>query len=140
MSHSVLHRATAAILYDCAMHSTYTQTTIERTERPWGWYESITEHPGYKVKRIGVHPGARLSLQKHAQRAEHWTVVRGAGRVTVDTQEFDLRVGEHCDIAIGQVHRLANLTSEPLEIVEVQFGDYLDEDDIVRLQDDFGRV
>ncbi len=122
------------------MRSTFTQTTIERTERPWGWYESITEHPGYKVKRIGVHPGARLSLQKHAQRAEHWTVVRGTGRVTIDAREFDLAVGGHCDIAIGQVHRLANLGSAPLEIVEVQFGDYLGEDDIVRLQDDFGRV
>jgi mannose-6-phosphate isomerase len=122
------------------MSSTFTQTTIERTERPWGWYESVTEQPGYKVKRIGVHPGARLSLQKHAQRAEHWVVVRGTGRVTIDAREFDLQVGEHCDIAIGQVHRLANLGSAALEIVEVQFGSYLGEDDIVRLQDDFGRV
>ena len=113
---------------------------IEHTERPWGWYESIGEAPGHKVKRIHVFPGAKLSLQKHARRAEHWVVVRGCARVTIGTREFDLEPGQHCDIAIGQVHRLANPGAGPVEIVEVQFGDYLGEDDIVRLQDDYGRV
>lgn len=120
--------------------TTFTSVQVEHTERPWGWYESISEAPGFKVKRIGVRPGQRLSLQKHAQRAEHWVVVKGQGRVTIGQREFDLSVGEHCDIPLGAVHRLANLGSEPLEIVEVQMGGYLGEDDIVRLQDDHGRV
>jgi mannose-6-phosphate isomerase len=120
--------------------TTYQSVEIEHTERPWGWYQSVSESPGYKIKRIGVRPGQRLSLQKHAQRAEHWVVVKGLARVTIGQQEFDLRPGEHCDIPLGAVHRLANLTTEPVEIVEVQMGGYLGEDDIVRLQDDHGRV
>ncbi len=114
--------------------------TIERTERPWGWYETVSEVPGNKVKRIRVHPGQQLSLQKHHQRREHWVVVQGVARVTVGTREFDLAIGQHVDIALGEVHRLANLTTQPVEIIEVQFGSYLGEDDIVRLQDDYGRV
>jgi mannose-1-phosphate guanylyltransferase/mannose-6-phosphate isomerase len=110
-----------------------------RTQRPWGWYETIFETAGHKIKRIGVHPGKRLSLQKHHQRAEHWVVVVGQGRVTVDEREFDLQPGGHADIPLGAVHRLTNTGTGPLEIVEVQLGDYLGEDDIVRLQDDYGR-
>lgn len=121
------------------MQTTLRTETIERTERPWGWYETISEVPGNKIKRIGVHPGQQLSLQRHHQRAEHWVVTTGTARVTLDDRQFDLQPGEYCDIAIGQVHRLANLTNGPLEIVEVQFGSYLGEDDIVRLQDDYGR-
>lgn len=121
------------------MQITLRTETIERTERPWGWYETISEVPGNKIKRIGVHPGQQLSLQKHHQRAEHWVVTTGTARVTLDDRQFDLQPGEYCDIAIGQVHRLANLTNGPVEIVEVQFGSYLGEDDIVRLQDDYGR-
>lgn len=121
------------------MQTTLRTETIERTERPWGWYETISEVPGNKIKRIGVHPGQQLSLQKHHQRAEHWVVTTGTARVTLDDRQFDLQPGEYCDIAIGQVHRLANLTNGPVEIVEVQFGSYLSEDDIVRLQDDYGR-
>ena len=113
--------------------------TVERTQRPWGWYETVSEVAGYKIKRIHVTPGQQISLQKHARRAEHWVVVQGVARVTLDDQIFDLPTGGHCDIALGQVHRLANQTTEPVEIVEVQFGSYLDEDDIVRLQDDYGR-
>lgn len=121
------------------MQTTLRTETIERTLRPWGWYETISEVTGNKIKRIGVHPGQQLSLQKHHQRAEHWVVTEGIARVTLDDRQFDLRPGEYCDIAIGQVHRLANLTDGPVEIVEVQFGSYLGEDDIVRLQDDYGR-
>jgi mannose-6-phosphate isomerase-like protein (cupin superfamily) len=113
--------------------------TVERTQRPWGWYETVSEVAGYKIKRIQVTPGQQISLQKHARRAEHWVVVQGLARVTLGEQVFDLPVGGHCDIALGQVHRLANQTTEPVEIVEVQFGSYLGEDDIVRLQDDYGR-
>ncbi len=112
----------------------------ERTHRPWGWYETVSEHVGNKIKRIQVLPGQQLSLQKHHQRSEHWVVVQGTARITLDTREFDLAPGGHCDIAVGQVHRLANLSTGPVEIVEVQFGAYLGEDDIVRLQDDYGRL
>lgn len=125
--------------------TTLKTVSIEHTDRPWGWYESIDETPGSKVKRIQVAPGKQISLQKHAQRAEHWVVVRGVARITLGNadgslREFDLKVGEHCDIALGQVHRLSNPGTEPVEIVEVQLGAYLGEDDIIRLQDDFGRV
>jgi mannose-6-phosphate isomerase len=126
--------------------STTAHTPPERTLRPWGWYETVTEATGHKVKRIHVHAGQRLSLQKHAQRAEHWVVVRGQARITLGNpdgetwREFDLELGQHCDIALGQVHRLASVGNAPVEIIEVQFGAYLGEDDITRLQDDFGRV
>lgn len=111
-----------------------------RTHRPWGWFETVSETPGVKIKRIGVFPGQQISLQKHAHRAEHWVVVQGSARVTLDEQVFDLGVGQSCDIALGQVHRLGNLSPGPMEIVEVQLGDYLDEDDIIRLSDDYGRI
>ena len=120
--------------------SPQTVQRIERTLRPWGWYETVSEAVGHKIKRIGVLPGQRISLQKHSQRAEHWVVVQGSARVTLDERSFDLTVGQHCDIALGQVHRLANVTSAPMEIIEVQFGAYLGEDDIVRLGDDYGRA
>jgi mannose-1-phosphate guanylyltransferase/mannose-6-phosphate isomerase len=115
-------------------------SSFERTLRPWGWYETLTEAPGYKVKRIGVAPGQQLSLQKHHQRAEHWVGVVGCGRVTVGDRVLDLPPGQHIDIALGEVHRLANPGQGPLEIIEVQFGAYLGEDDIVRLQDVYGRA
>jgi mannose-6-phosphate isomerase len=121
------------------MNTTTRTETIERTERPWGWYETVSEVSGNKVKRIRVHPGQKLSLQKHHQRAEHWVVVLGRAQVTVGERVVELVPGQHVDIAIGEVHRLANLTADPVEIVEVQFGSYLGEDDIVRLQDDYGR-
>jgi mannose-6-phosphate isomerase len=111
----------------------------QRTERPWGWYETVFEAPGHKVKRIGVKPGQRISLQRHRQRAEHWVVVLGSATVTVGDSTRVLRVGEHVDIALGDVHRLTNETTSAVEIVEVQFGAYLGEDDIERLQDDYGR-
>jgi mannose-6-phosphate isomerase-like protein (cupin superfamily) len=117
-----------------------TVVRIERTQRPWGWYETVSEAASHKIKRIGVLPGQRISLQKHSQRSEHWVVVQGTARITLGERSFDLGVGQHCDIALGQVHRLANLSSEPVEIVEVQFGAYLGEDDIVRLGDDYGRA
>ena len=113
--------------------------TIERNERPWGWYETLCETTGHKIKRIRVNPGQQLSLQKHQQRAEHWVVVLGQAHVTVGEQVLDLEPGGHVDIAIGQVHRLANHSAAPLEIIEVQFGHYLGEDDIVRLGDDYHR-
>lgn len=112
---------------------------FERTHCPWGWFETVSVSPGTKVKRIGVLPGHRISLQKHHHRSEHWVVTAGCAQVTLGEQTFALSVGQHCDIALGQVHRLTNLGADPVEIIEVQFGAYLAEDDIVRLGDDYGR-
>ena len=121
------------------MHNKSVEEANERTVRPWGWYEAVSEVVGYKIKRIGVLPGQQLSLQKHAHRSEHWVVVQGKARVTLGSMVVDLVVGQHCDIAVGQVHRLANVTKDMVVIVEVQLGSYLGEDDIVRLEDDYGR-
>ena len=107
--------------------------------RPWGSYDSLENQDGFQVKRLIVNPGAVLSLQKHAHRAEHWVVVRGKARITKNDDMFDMGVNESCYIAIGDVHRIANPFDEPVHIIEVQCGDYLGEDDIVRLEDDYGR-
>ncbi len=107
--------------------------------RPWGSYDSLESRDGFQVKRLIVKPGAVLSLQKHAHRAEHWVVVRGKARVTRNDDVFDLGVNESAYIAIGDVHRIANPFDAPVHIIEVQCGDYLGEDDIVRLEDDYGR-
>jgi mannose-6-phosphate isomerase len=108
--------------------------------RPWGTFTVLDEGNGFKVKRIEVMPGKRLSYQKHAQRAEHWVVVQGTAKVTLDGRELVLEAGQAIDIAIGSAHRVENPGEQTLIFVEVQRGDYLGEDDIVRLQDDFGRV
>jgi mannose-1-phosphate guanylyltransferase / mannose-6-phosphate isomerase len=107
--------------------------------RPWGSYDSIDSEDGFQVKRLIVKPGAVLSLQKHARRAEHWVVVKGTARITRDDEVFDLGVNESTYIPIGTVHRIANPGAEPVHIIEVQCGDYLGEDDIVRLEDNYGR-
>ena len=112
---------------------------MEYDERPWGNYQVLDEGDGYKVKRIVVHPGKRLSLQRHAQRAEHWVVVAGRGRVTRDEEAIDLSAKESVDIPTGAAHRVENIGDEPLVFIEVQTGRYLGEDDITRLADDFGR-
>ena len=107
--------------------------------RPWGSYDGLDAEDGFQVKRLIVKPGAVLSLQKHAQRAEHWIVVKGKARITLDEKEFDLGVNESTYIPIGAVHRIANPFDELVHIIEVQCGDYLGEDDIVRLEDNYGR-
>ncbi|WP_084544578.1 mannose-1-phosphate guanylyltransferase/mannose-6-phosphate isomerase [Derxia gummosa] len=107
--------------------------------RPWGWYDSIDNGPRFQVKRIVVNPGATLSLQLHHHRAEHWIVVSGTARVTRGEDSFLLSENQSTYISIGQVHRLANPGKVPLEIIEVQSGSYLGEDDIVRLEDTYGR-
>ena len=107
--------------------------------RPWGTYTVLDEGDGFKVKRIEVLPGKRLSYQKHAQRAEHWFVVQGTAKVTLDDKEIIVNSGRSIDIATGSAHRVENPGEELLVFIEVQQGSYLGEDDIVRLQDDFGR-
>lgn len=108
--------------------------------RPWGSYTVLEEGQGYKVKRVSVNPGGRLSLQLHHQRSEHWVVTAGVARVTCGTKVFDLAVGESTAIPKETSHRLENPGQTPLHIIEVQNGPYLGEDDIVRLQDDYGRM
>jgi mannose-1-phosphate guanylyltransferase / mannose-6-phosphate isomerase len=117
-SHAVLHR---------------------EVHRPWGSYDSVDVGDGFQVKRIRVKPGARLSLQSHRHRAEHWVVVRGTARVTRDDEVFDLVANQSTYIPLGARHRLENPAREMLELIEVQSGDYLGEDDIVRYEDLYGR-
>jgi len=107
--------------------------------RPWGSYTVLEKGPAYKVKRITVKPGKRLSLQMHFHRSEHWVVVRGTARVTIGDKEFILRNGESTFVPAGTKHRLENPGLIPLDIIEAQIGEYIEEDDIVRFDDDFGR-
>ncbi len=107
--------------------------------RPWGSYTILEEGLGYKVKRVTVKPGGRLSLQMHHQRSEHWVVITGTARVTRGDEVFDLNVGHSTEIPVETRHRLENPGQETLHIIEVQNGPYLGEDDIVRFQDDYGR-
>ncbi|WP_374265088.1 mannose-1-phosphate guanylyltransferase/mannose-6-phosphate isomerase [Zoogloea sp.] len=110
-----------------------------KIHRPWGWYDSIDAGGRFQVKRIVVNPGARLSLQMHHHRAEHWIVVKGTAEVTNGDKVFLLGENESTFISLGHVHRLANPGKLPLEIIEVQSGSYLGEDDIVRFEDTYGR-
>jgi mannose-1-phosphate guanylyltransferase/mannose-6-phosphate isomerase len=108
--------------------------------RPWGSYDSIESGDRFQVKRIMVNPGASLSLQKHFHRAEHWIVVRGTAEVTRGSETFLLSENQSTYIPLGEVHRLRNPGSMPLEMIEVQSGSYLGEDDIVRMDDVYGRT
>ena len=130
---AAIEKAPEAVFGDFARHY-----------RPWGHYQSLDQGAGHQVKRIVVIPGARLSLQKHAHRAEHWTVVAGVAEVTLGMErdalkQIIVRANETVHIPLGAIHRLANPGDVPLVLIEVQVGDYLGEDDIVRLEDDYGR-
>ncbi|MDJ0836104.1 MAG: mannose-1-phosphate guanylyltransferase/mannose-6-phosphate isomerase [Acidobacteriota bacterium] len=114
------------------------QPTLE--QRPWGFFEILQEGENYKVKRLVVDPGNRLSLQSHYHRNEHWVVVRGTATVVNGEHKFELETGGSTFIPVRNKHRLANFGTDQLEIIEVQTGDYLGEDDIVRYQDDFARI
>lgn len=112
----------------------------ENDRRPWGAYTVLDEGDEFKVKRIEVLPEKRLSYQKHARRTEHWFVVRGVAKVTLNGEEILVNAGRSVDIPVGTAHRVENPGPETLVFVEVQTGDYFGEDDIVRLEDDFGRA
>lgn len=114
-------------------------TTHRKVFRPWGSYEGIDNGDGFQVKHIVVNPGAKLSLQMHHKRAEHWIVVSGLAQVTCDDKVFPLKQNESTYIPLGSRHRLENIGSEPLHLIEVQSGSYLGEDDIVRFEDTYGR-
>jgi mannose-1-phosphate guanylyltransferase/mannose-6-phosphate isomerase len=108
--------------------------------RPWGWYDSIETGAHFQVKRLHVNPGAKLSLQMHHKRAEHWVVVKGIATATNGEETLTLAEGQSTYIPVAVTHALANLESTPLEVIEVQSGTYLGEDDIVRFEDIYGRI
>jgi len=112
---------------------------MEYDERPWGTWHVLDEGPGYQVKRLVVRPGRRLSYQTHAHRAEHWVVAHGTATCVIDGDTLELKTGGSLDVPVGTPHRIANLHDDDLVVIEVQRGDYLGEDDIVRLEDDYGR-
>ncbi len=112
---------------------------LEESERPWGRYKVLQESANYKVKSIFVNPGQRLSYQRHQKRAEHWFITQGIGEVTIEGAISQVRVGSAIDIAVNQLHRIANTGDVELIFIEVQTGTYFGEDDIERIEDDFGR-
>ena len=114
---------------------------MEKVERPWGWYNNVKEGtPGFKIKHICVYPGKRLSLQSHFKRSEHWVIVKGNAKVQVGKDTFCLHVNQSVFIPKEVLHRIENVGQENVEFIETQIGDYLEEDDIVRYEDDFGRI
>jgi mannose-6-phosphate isomerase len=112
---------------------------LEKSERPWGRYEVLQEATNHKVKCIWVSPGKRLSYQRHQKRAEHWFIVSGHGEVTIDGVVKPIKAGDTVEFGIGVLHRISNTGNEEIVFVEVQTGTYFGEDDIERVEDDFGR-
>ena len=115
-------------------------TSPKFDRRPWGTFTVLDEAPTHKVKRIEVLPGKRLSYQRHKHRSEHWMAVSGSARVTLDGKEIRISAGETVDIPAGTAHRIENIGETSLVFIEIQQGSYFGEDDIERLQDDFGRT
>ena len=113
---------------------------MSQSTRPWGRYEILQESENHKVKCIWVTPGKRLSYQRHQKRAEHWFIVAGSARITLNGVVSELKVGQRVDIGIGDLHRIENIGSDDLVFIEVQSGSYFGEDDIERIEDDFGRT
>ena len=113
---------------------------MEHDIRPWGEYWVLEDEANYKVKRIKVNAGGRLSLQYHHKRGEVWTIVSGVGTTTVGDEIRDYKAGEVVQIPQGVVHRMENRTTEPMYFIEVQYGTYFGEDDIVRIEDDYNRI
>jgi len=113
---------------------------FEEDYRPWGYYQVLSDEPDHKVKRIVVYPGKRISLQRHLHRAEHWYIIYGEAMVLLDNKELFLRSGESLDIPQGTLHRIMNSGTDNMIFIEIATGDYFDEDDIERIEDDYGRV
>lgn len=109
-------------------------------ERPWGTYQVIMKGETYQVKRIVVYPNSQLSLQSHSKRSEHWVIVEGQGTVTLGEKQFVLKKDDSIYIPVNMKHRMSNFTNEEIVFIEIQNGDYLGEDDIVRYEDIYGRV
>ena len=115
-------------------------TAPDLEERPWGNYRVLHRQPGIQVKRIEVKPGLRFSLQRHLRRTEKWVVIEGQGLATLGDAQLRTKKGDLLEVPCGLVHRLQNTGTVPLVFIEVQFGEYLGEDDIIRLEDDFKRT
>jgi len=113
--------------------------TEDESRRPWGRYEILSESDSHKVKTIWVTPGKRLSYQRHEKRAEHWFIIQGDARITLNGDIFEMGAGDSLDIEVGDLHRIENIGAEDVVFVEVQTGTYFGEDDIERVEDDFGR-
>ena len=113
--------------------------SLESAERPWGSWHVLDEGQGYKVKRINVSPGCRLSYQTHEHRSEHWVVIQGVATCVLDGETVVRAAGQSIDVPTGAAHRICNAHDDELVIIEVQRGSYTGEDDIVRLEDDYGR-
>jgi mannose-1-phosphate guanylyltransferase/mannose-6-phosphate isomerase len=128
------------IVNELIKHNRSEHVLPRKVHRPWGWYDSIDEGDRFKVKRIQVKPGASLSLQRHEKRAEHWVVVKGTAEVICGDKTITLTENQSTYIPLGEMHRLSNPGSIPLEIIEVQSGSYLGEDDIERFEDSYGRI
>ena len=111
----------------------------DQSQRPWGRYEILQESAAHKVKTIWVNPGKRLSYQRHEKRAEHWFIVQGQAMITLNGDIFEMSAGDSLDIEIGDLHRIENIGSNDVIFIEVQTGTYFGEDDIERIEDDFGR-
>ena len=109
-------------------------------ERPWGYYRTIEQKGNYQIKYIRVKPRKRLSLQYHFKRDEHWTIIKGSGIAQLNDKSIELGINDTIFIPRESKHRMTNNTDEFVEFIEIQIGDYLGEDDIVRLEDDFGRI
>jgi mannose-6-phosphate isomerase len=113
---------------------------LEQDHRPWGYYVVLSDEPDHKVKRIVVYPGKRLSLQRHKHRSEHWVIINGEALVTLNEKEIPLYKGMSINVPVGAAHRIKNTGRQDLTFIEIQQGNYFGEDDIERLEDDFGRA
>jgi len=126
---------------DLPVALSYVSTINNSTEeRPWGTFTVLEEGENYKVKRFVVLPKCRLSLQYHNKRSEHWTIVAGKALVTCDTDVFEAQAGQTVFIPVRAIHRIENIGKEPVIVIEVQYGSYVGEDDIIRLEDDYNRA
>jgi mannose-6-phosphate isomerase-like protein (cupin superfamily) len=122
------------------VYETILKKCERESEKPWGRYEVLTQKPGYKVKTLTILPQGEISLQRHAHRNEHWYIVKGKGIVTKNGSEIKVLSGDSVDLQVNEVHRIRNIDNENLVFIEIAQGDYLGEDDIVRLEDKYGRA
>ena len=122
------------------VYETILEKCKRESEKPWGHYEVLTQKPGYKVKTLTILPQGEISLQRHAHRNEHWYIVKGKGIVTKNGSEIRVLAGDSVDLPVNEVHRIRNIDNENLVFIEIAQGDYLGEDDIVRLEDKYGRA
>ncbi len=122
------------------MHDDEKGVAPSADERPWGYYRVLSEGKDHKVKRIVIYPGGRLSLQRHRLRSEHWFVLSGEGIVTLGDEDIPVKAGQSVDIPVYFLHRIVNTGGDDLAVIEIQSGDDFSEDDIERIEDDYGRI